>query len=162
MNESTSEFLQTLQDRGCIQEFSVTTTKNSNNELEVDIILKPINAVDFIIMPMTITRESIVAETRKLDIKWTPELVQDLQNHNLDIEDEITRALSDEIVKEIDDLIIEQITRAAEGLDHRKPVIDLGAEVLKPRKQTVGGSILPSGPSIPTQLPFTLSGPIHV
>jgi hypothetical protein len=56
----------------------------------------------------------IVAETRKLKTKWTPELQQDLQAyHSIDAEQELTAMMSDEVAMEIDREIINDVITSA-------------------------------------------------
>lgn len=56
----------------------------------------------------------IVAETRKLKAKWTPELQQDLQAyHSVDAEAELTGVMSDEVAMEIDREIIRDLIAMA-------------------------------------------------
>jgi hypothetical protein len=57
---------------------------------------------------------AIVAATKKLKAKWTPELGQDLQAyHNLDAEVELTSILSEQIALEIDREILQDLVRGA-------------------------------------------------
>jgi len=59
---------------------------------------------------LEIKSSAIVAETRKLKTKWTPEVQQDLQAyHSVDAESELTGAMSDEVALEIDREIIRDI-----------------------------------------------------
>jgi hypothetical protein len=63
---------------------------------------------------LEIKSSAIVAETRKLKTKWTPELAQDLQAyHSIDAESELTGAMSDEVALEIDREIIRDILGSA-------------------------------------------------
>jgi hypothetical protein len=63
---------------------------------------------------LEIKSSAIVAETRKLKTKWTPELQQDLQAyHSIDAEQELTGAMSDEVALEIDREIIRDILQSA-------------------------------------------------
>ncbi len=58
-------------------------------------------------MTLEIVTQAIEARTRKLQSSWTIEAMQDMKNgHGMDIETEMTRALSAEIVQEIDAEII--------------------------------------------------------
>lgn len=57
---------------------------------------------------------SIVAQTKKMKAKWTPELGQDLNAyHNLDAEVELTSILSEQIGLEIDREILEDLIKGA-------------------------------------------------
>lgn len=68
---------------------------------------------------------SVVAETRKLRAKWTPELAQDLAAYqNLDAEVELTQVLSEQIALEIDREILADLLYNATGANYfwsRKP-----------------------------------------
>jgi hypothetical protein len=57
---------------------------------------------------------AVVAKTKKLKAKWTPELAQDLNAyHNLDAEVELTSILSEHIALEIDQEILEDLVKGA-------------------------------------------------
>ena len=57
---------------------------------------------------------AVVAKTRKLKARWTPELGQDLNAyHNLDAEVELTSILSEQIALEIDQEILEDLRKGA-------------------------------------------------
>lgn len=61
-----------------------------------------------------VLRQPVVAGTRKLQAKWSIEAMQDLSSqHGLDLESEITSALSAEIVHEIDNEIVTDLIRLA-------------------------------------------------
>lgn len=63
---------------------------------------------------LQVLRQPVVAKTRKLQAKWTIEAMQDLSNqHGLDLEAEITQALSAEIVHEIDNEIVTDLIKLA-------------------------------------------------
>jgi len=63
---------------------------------------------------LQVLRQPVVAKTRKLQAKWTIEAMQDLSaQHGLDLEAEITQALSAEIVHEIDNEIVTDLIRLA-------------------------------------------------
>jgi hypothetical protein len=63
---------------------------------------------------LQVLRQPVVAKTRKLQAKWTIEAMQDLSSqHGLDLEAEITQALSAEIVHEIDNEIVTDLIRLA-------------------------------------------------
>lgn len=65
-------------------------------------------------MGLQVLRQPVVAKTRKLQAKWTIEAMQDLSSqHGLDLEAEITQALSAEIVHEIDNEIVTDLIRLA-------------------------------------------------
>ena len=59
---------------------------------------------------------AVVAKTKKLKAKWTPELGQDLSAyHNLDAEVELTSILSEQIALEIDREILEDLIKGAKA-----------------------------------------------
>lgn len=61
-------------------------------------------------MQMEILKQTVTAGSRKLQAKWTIEAMQDLNaSHGIDLEREITAALSAEIVSEIDNEIISDL-----------------------------------------------------
>lgn len=65
-------------------------------------------------MTLEIVTQAIEAHTRKLQSSWTIEAMQDMKNgHGMDIETEMTRALSAEIVQEIDAEIIADLIALA-------------------------------------------------
>jgi hypothetical protein len=74
---------------------------------------------------LKIQQVSVVAETRKLRAKWTPELAQDLAAYqNLDAEVELTQVLSEQIALEIDREILADLLYNATGANYywsRKP-----------------------------------------
>lgn len=63
---------------------------------------------------LQVLRQPVIAKTRKLQAKWTIEAMQDLSSqHGMDLEAEITQALSAEIVHEIDNEIVTDLIRLA-------------------------------------------------
>jgi hypothetical protein len=65
-------------------------------------------------MGIQVLRQSVEAKTRRLQAKWSIEAMQDLSSqHGLDLEAEITQALSAEIVHEIDNEIVVDLIRLA-------------------------------------------------
>lgn len=63
---------------------------------------------------LQVLRQPVNAQTRKLQAKWSIEAMQDLSSqHGLDLEAEITSALSAEIVHEIDNEIVTDLIRLA-------------------------------------------------
>lgn len=65
-------------------------------------------------LQLEVLRQTITAGSRKLQAKWTVESMQDLSaQHGLDMEAEITSALSAEIVSEIDNEIINDLIALA-------------------------------------------------
>ena len=65
-------------------------------------------------MSLEVISQAVEAGSRKLQASWTIEAMQDLQSqHNLDLENEMTQALSAEIVQEIDNEIITDLLSLA-------------------------------------------------
>jgi hypothetical protein len=65
-------------------------------------------------MGLQVVSQAVEAKTRKLQAGWTIEAMQDLQNqHGLDLENELTTAMSAEIVQEIDNEIITDLIALA-------------------------------------------------
>lgn len=65
-------------------------------------------------MSLRILSQVVEAQSRKLQAGWTLEAMQDMNSqHGLDIEDEMTRALSADIVQEIDQEIISDLLALA-------------------------------------------------
>lgn len=65
-------------------------------------------------LSMTLEKAQVEAKTRKLRSRWSVEVAQDLQNmHGLNLEDEMTDALSYEITAEIDRELIARIRTLA-------------------------------------------------
>ena len=61
-----------------------------------------------------LTQEALVAKTRKLKVKWSPEFAQDLNAyHSIDAEAELTSMLSEYISMEIDMEILAMLNKAA-------------------------------------------------
>jgi hypothetical protein len=62
---------------------------------------------------------SVVAQTRKLRAKWSPELAQDLNAyHSLDAEVELTQILSEQVALEIDREILGDLLTGAEAANY--------------------------------------------
>ena len=82
---------------------------------------------------------SVSAKTKKLKVKWTPELGQDLNAyHNLDAEVELTSIMSEHIALEIDQEVLEDLVKGATaGVYHwsRRP----GKFVNKASGQPIAG-----------------------
>jgi hypothetical protein len=67
---------------------------------------------------LEVLKQTVTAGTRRLQAKWTVESMQDLSNqHGLDLEAEITAALSAAIVSEIDSEIINDLIALAGSVD---------------------------------------------
>ncbi len=65
-------------------------------------------------MQLEVLKQTVTAKSRKLQAKWTIEAMQDLNaSHALNLESEITAALSAEIVQEIDNEIITDLANLA-------------------------------------------------
>lgn len=69
-------------------------------------------------LQLAILRQTATAGTRKLGARWTIEAMQDAQSqHRIDIESEITSALSATVVQEIDREIIDDLLQLAGTVD---------------------------------------------
>tara|TARA_R100000900_G_scaffold135679_1_gene113376 strand:+ start:68 stop:1660 length:1593 start_codon:yes stop_codon:yes gene_type:complete len=65
---------------------------------------------------VNLAQEALVAKTRKLKVKWSPEFAQDLNAyHSIDAEAELTSMLSEYITMEIDLEILAMLHSAASG-----------------------------------------------
>lgn len=65
-------------------------------------------------MTLEVISQAVEARSRKLQAGWTLEAMQDLHSqHGLDLEDEMTKALSAEIVQEIDNEVINDLIALA-------------------------------------------------
>ena len=65
-------------------------------------------------LDVQLTQEALVAKTRKLKVKWSPEFAQDLNAyHSIDAEAELTSMLSEYISMEIDMEILAMLSKAA-------------------------------------------------
>lgn len=63
---------------------------------------------------LEVVSQGIQSNTRKLQASWTVEAMQDMKNqHDLSIEDEMTRGISAQIVQEVDSEIIGDLTALA-------------------------------------------------
>lgn len=63
---------------------------------------------------LKVLKQAIEAKSRKLQAKWTIEAMQDLNNqHGMDLESEITTALSAQVVSELDNEIITDLIELA-------------------------------------------------
>jgi len=93
---------------------------------------------------LEIKSSAIVAETRKLKTKWTPELQQDLQAyHSIDAEAELTGAMSDEVALEIDREIIRDILgHAGAEIDINLSGILGGGETVQDKYRTAVEAIM--------------------
>lgn len=92
-------------------------------EWESDMGASPVPVIPEI--DLRIQSAPVVANTRKLRAKWTPELAQDLAAYqNLDAEVELTQVLSEAIALEIDREILADLLYGATGANYfwsRKP-----------------------------------------
>lgn len=69
-------------------------------------------------MTLEVLKQTVTAGSRKLQARWTPEAMQDLNaSHGLNLESEITGALSSAIVSEIDNEIINDLVALAGTTD---------------------------------------------
>jgi hypothetical protein len=96
-------------------------------------------AADIPEIDVKIDSVSVSAKTKKLKVKWTPELGQDLNAyHNLDAEVELTSIMSEHIALEIDQEVLEDLVKGATaGVLHwsRRP----GRFLNKVTGQAIGG-----------------------
>lgn len=77
------------------------------------------NALDIPEIDIQLRSEEIVAKTRKLKAKWTPEFSQDLNAyHDLDPEEELTGILTEYISKEIDLELLDMLIKNAQTTSH--------------------------------------------
>jgi hypothetical protein len=69
-------------------------------------------------MTLEVMKQTVTAGSRKLQARWTPESMQDLNSgHGLNLESEMTAALSAAIVSEIDNEIINDLIALAGTTD---------------------------------------------
>jgi hypothetical protein len=103
---------------------TITTAYVGKSGLTVDTngaVNSPVFEPDFTndIIPeidIKVSSVSVVAESRKLKAKWTPELAQDLNAyHNIDAEVELTQILSEQIALDIDREILTQLLVGGTG-----------------------------------------------
>jgi hypothetical protein len=74
------------------------------------------SALDIPELEVALEQEALVAKTRKLKVKWSPEFAQDLNAyHSIDAEAELTSMLSEYITMEIDLEILAMLHNAASG-----------------------------------------------
>jgi hypothetical protein len=72
------------------------------------------NTEDMPELDIKIDSVAVTAKTKKLKVKWTPELGQDLNAyHNLDAEVELTSIMSEQIALELDREILEDLIKGA-------------------------------------------------
>jgi len=72
------------------------------------------NQADMPELDIKIDSVAVTAKTKKLKVKWTPELGQDLNAyHNLDAEVELTSIMSEQIALELDREILEDLIKGA-------------------------------------------------
>ena len=84
-------------------------------------------------MSMEIVSQAVESKSRKLQATWTVEAMQDLQNqHGLDIENEMTRALSTQIIQEIDNEIITDLYSLAGTVASYDGSVPVAAGFYKP------------------------------
>lgn len=84
-------------------------------------------------MSMEIISQAVESKSRKLQATWTVEAMQDLQNqHGLDIENEMTRALSTQIIQEIDNEIITDLYSLAGTVASYDGSVPVAAGFYKP------------------------------
>jgi hypothetical protein len=71
---------------------------------------KLLRGKDYDEIDLNLNTVEVNAATRRVRVRWTPELAQDLRAfHNLSAEEELTRLLSEQISREIDQEILNNI-----------------------------------------------------
>lgn len=84
---------------------------------ETDFAVDPSPAIPEI--DIKIEQISVVATTRKLRARWSPELAQDLNAfHSLDAEVELTKILSEQVALEIDREVLNDLLQEANGANY--------------------------------------------
>ena len=84
---------------GAVKGAQVWALENEQNLPEIDVKIDSV---------------AVTAKTKKLKVKWTPELGQDLNAyHNLDAEVELTSIMSEQIALELDREILEDLIKGA-------------------------------------------------
>ena len=87
---------------------------NMNQPLNESYLLPGEDTSNIKELNLEVKSSPIIAKTRKLKTKWTPELQQDLQAyHSIDAEQELTSVMSDEVAMEIDREIIRDLIGSA-------------------------------------------------
>lgn len=65
---------------------------------------------------ISIRSMSVTSNTRKLKVKWTPELAQDLNAyHTLDAEQELTQIMADQVALDVDSEVLQDMVNNARG-----------------------------------------------
>ena len=99
------------------------------------------NEADLPEIDVKIDSVAVTAKTKKLKVKWTPELGQDLNAyHNLDAEVELTSIMSEQIALELDREILEDLIKGATAATmywSRRP----GKFVERTTGQAIAGSV---------------------
>ena len=117
----------TLNSGGLLQDFRITYPKDASLSSTVntaDTLVVPVFESNFAAgtplpqipeIDIKIEAISVVANTRKLRARWSPELAQDLNAyHSLDAEVELTQILSEQIALEIDREILNDLLMQAD------------------------------------------------
>jgi len=96
-------------------EITFNTAPATEATVTIDYQLSPLEGEDNVAeMKLSITSDSVVAETKKLKAQWTLEAQQDLMAyHGLNAENELLTVMGNEIIREIDRLIINHLLRVA-------------------------------------------------
>lgn len=96
-------------------EITFSTAPATEATVTIDYQLSPAEGEDNVAeMKLSITSDSVVAETKKLKAQWTLEAQQDLMAyHGLNAENELLTVMGNEIIREIDRLIINHLLRVA-------------------------------------------------
>ena len=96
-------------------EITFSTAPATDATVTIDYQLSPLEGEDNVAeMKLSMTSDSVVAETKKLKAQWTLEAQQDLMAyHGLNAENELLTVMGNEIIREIDRLIINHLLRVA-------------------------------------------------
>lgn len=96
-------------------EITFSTAPATEATVTIDYQLSPAEGEDNVAeMKLSMTSDSVVAETKKLKAQWTLEAQQDLMAyHGLNAENELLTVMGNEIIREIDRLIINHLLRVA-------------------------------------------------
>lgn len=126
---------------GEAKHFNGDPTDNNNYVSEADMNVNPSN----LLIPefdLDIRSLPIVAKTRKLKARWTPEVAQDLNAyHSIDAENEMTGMMSDYIAQEIDFEILDMLMNAAVTTDYWSAKIGYDYNPATGRFETLDGTL---------------------
>jgi hypothetical protein len=73
-------------------------------------LFKLLSGGEYEVINLNINTVEVRAGRRTIRAQWNPEMVQEIESyHNIDVEQELTRLLSEEIGREIDNQVMERI-----------------------------------------------------